>query len=375
MKYNLILLLSILLALSACKKDSDPIVPVDDPLSGSIKVIHDEFESVPLVIIGNPSHNYIVAYESTLPDGTILEFEPKQRALPAVLKDQEGNVWDIQGLAIEGPREGQRLVGTNSYIGFWFAWGTMYPGIELYDGTTYTGNFQQSSPEQDWTIPTQTVFNVLGIDAIPAIDQPVFETYDEKEAIDNGFFLDDDDMVVGVTINSTTHLYPIRILNWHEIVNDEIDGQYFSASFCPVTGTAVMWDRTIDGQVTTFGVSGLLYSGNVMPYDRNTVSIWSQMRQGCVTGPLIGQAMNTTQVLETSWRTWKQIFESPDVLTTDTGFPKDYEVNPYEGYINNQEVLAYPVEYHDTRLPNKERVLGLVINGNAKAYQFKDFED
>ncbi len=353
------------------------VTPNTNPFVGSIKLVEDEFQGIPIIVVGNPSNEYIVAFERTLSDGTLLEFEPKQQDMPAILKDQEGNVWDIHGFAIEGPRRGEQLIRTNSYLGFWFAFGTMYPGVELYNGPEYTGDYQQPGPEDQWGIPTTTVFTILGPDGIPAIDNPIFVTYDEKDFIDNGFFLEDDELVVGVTINGTTHIYPHSILNWHEIVNDQIDDVYFSLSFCPLTGTAIMWDRSINGNVSTFGVSGLLYNANVMPYDRSTNSIWSQMRQDCVNGDYLGTKMesNNSSVIETTWGTWKKINKSPEVLTTDTGFSKNYDVNPYQGYLTNETALSYPVEYHDERLPNKARVFGVVIDGKAKVYQFKDFTE
>ena len=375
MKYSILSTLTILLFIISCKKDTSPTAPNNDPYFGNNKVLYDEFENKPLVIVANQALNFMVAFERTLEDGTLLEFEPRQRKLPSILTDQEGNIWDINGKAIDGPRQGQRLKSLNSYIGLWFAWGTMFPGIELYDGTPYDGDFVQAPASEEWSIPTENVISVLGIDAIPAIDDPEFEEFSSKDFIDNGFFLDNEDMLVGVTINGTTRLYPVPILNYHEIVNDQIGDVYFSLSFCPLTGTAIAWDRAIDGDITTFGVSGLLYNSNVMPYDRNSESIWSQMKQECLKGSKIGTEMSTIQVLETSWEAWKQILGSPNLLTTNTGFSKNYDINPYAGYLSNQEALSYPVEYHDTRLPSKERVLGVVINDKAKAYRFQDFID
>ncbi|MEO1626505.1 MAG: DUF3179 domain-containing (seleno)protein, partial [Bacteroidota bacterium] len=137
---------------------------------------------------------------------------------------------------------------------------------------------------------------------------------------------------------------------------------------------SIAWDRDMDDGVTTFGISGLLYNSNVMPYDRKTNSFWSQMREDCVRGPLIGQQMARYPCVETTWSTWKKILSSPLVLTQDTGFGKKYDINPYESYINDNSYLSYPVEYDDPRVPRKERVLGVIVNGKAKAYRFKDFE-
>lgn len=372
---NLFLVLSFSLFLVSCKEDQPDIVP-NYSADGSTAVVLDEFEGVPLVVIGNARNQFMVAFERTLSDGTILEFTVEQRILPIVMSDSEGNKWDIEGKAVEGPRKGERLTPLNAYIGFWFAWGTMFPGIELFNGASFDDSFVQETIPPGWTIPTDKVFTVLGQDAIPAIDEPKFEEFDQKSALSlDDSFLKDDELVVGVTIDGSTKLYPHSILNWHEIVNDQIGDFYFSLSFCPITGTAIMWEREINGQVTTFGVSGLLYNGNVIPYDRNSESLWSQMKQECINGNLLGTQMTgITQVLETTWGTWKVIKDNPVVLTAETGFSKDYSVNPYENYVTDHSHLSYPVEYDDDRLQRKERVLGVIVNGKAKAYRFQDFE-
>ncbi len=356
-------------------KDQDPDIIPNYSADGSSTVILDEFEGVPIVVIGNARNQFMVAYERTLEDGSILDFTVEQRVLPVVMSDSEGNKWNVEGRAVEGPRIGERLTPVNAYIGYWFAWGTMFPGIELFNGASYGGDFVQEQISPGWTIPNGKVLTVLGQDAIPAIDNPKFEEFDLKlSVISEGYFIQDDELVIGVTVDGTTRIYPHSILNWHEIVNDRIGDFYFSLSFCPITGTAVMWERELDGIITTFGVSGLLYNGNVIPYDRNTGSLWSQMKQNCIFGSLVGENMRNVQVLESTWGTWKVLKKNPEVMTTETGFGKDYRVNPYEKYITDHSHLSYPVEYDDERLPRKERVLGIIINGKAKAYQFQDFE-
>ena len=371
-----IYILSVFVLFCGCQKEEQTnLVPTTNSNVGSVKIIEDEFEGVPLIVVGSAKDNYIVAFESTLEDGTKLSFKPVQSFLPIILEDEEGNRWNVQGKAVAGPRYGQQLKTVSSYMGYWFAWAAMFHGIKLYDGPTYNSDFVPNEPAEDWSIPTDHVFTCLGIDDIPAIDEPVFEEYHNGHIIQNeSYFIGDDELVVGITIDNKTRIYPHRILNWHEIVNDQIGDFYFSLSYCPISGTAVMWDRTINGSVTSFGVSGLIYNGNVMPYDRSTESIWSQMKLSCVNGTQIGSKMNDVQMLETTWQTWKTIHGNPDVLSLNTGFSKDYESDPYAAYLADPDYNSYPVEYLDDRVRAKERVLGVIINDKAKAYQFKDFE-
>ena len=164
---------------------------------------------------------------------------------------------------------------------------------------------------------------------------------------------------------------PHRILDWHEIINDEIGELKLSITYCPLTGTGIGWNREIDGTLTTFGVSGLLYNTNLIPYDRATDSNWSQMLLKSVNGALIGTKIETYQLIETTWGTWKEMYPNTKVVSeTSTGYNRNYDRYPYGDYRTNHDKLIFPVAVEDTRLPWKERVLGVVINEKAKGYTF-----
>ena len=125
-----------------------------------------------------------------------------------------------------------------------------------------------------WSIPNEQVLDGgPGKDGIPSVDNPIF--YD----ISQNTVYEEEDLVVGYKRDTAARAYPHVVLDWHEIVNDEINGFPMTITYCPLTGTAIGWDRTIDGNVTTFGVSGLLYNSNLIPYDRRTNSNWSQMQK------------------------------------------------------------------------------------------------
>ena len=97
------------------------------------------------------------------------------------------------------------------------------------------------------------------------------------------------ELVVGIVIDGHARAYPHKILDWHEIINDKIGNTAFAITYCPLTGTALGWDRTVNGTETTFGVSGLLYNTNLIPYDRLTGSYWSQMLSKSIRGSLSDQ--------------------------------------------------------------------------------------
>ena len=99
------------------------------------------------------------------------------------------------------------------------------------------------------------------------------------------------------------------------------------------------------------------------------------MKQNCVTGERFGEAMVPVPLLETTWQTAKNIINEPLVMTTETGYGKDYTTNPYEAYLNAENSLSYPVDYRDDRLPLKDRVFGIHIDGAARVYRFSEFSN
>lgn len=219
-----------------------------------------------------------------------------------------------------------------------------------------------------WLIPIAEVFDGgPGKDGIPAVDNPQFGTIDETNLIA------EEDLVIGFKVGNTIRAYPHFILDWHEIVNDEVEGIGLALTYCPLTGTAIGWDPDINGQRTTFGVSGLLYNSNLIPYDRNTDSNWTQMGLECVNGDLSGNKINTIPLIETSWATWKSMFPDSEILSTATGFSRNYGTYPYGNYKTSDQVF-YALSVEDSRLHKKERVLGVFGGGTQKAYRFSSFD-
>ncbi len=199
-------------------------------------------------------------------------------------------------------------------------------------------------------------------DGIPAIDRPRFVA-----AAQSG--LRDDDRVLGLALDGVARAYPVRILNWHEIVNDRIGGRPVAVTYCPLCGTGVAFDARIAGREAVFGVSGLLYNSDVLLYDRGSESLWSQLMEQAVTGPLKGTKLQALPLAHTSWADWRARHPKTQVLSDDTGFTRDYTRNPYDGY-EQVQALMFEVEHRDERFPAKEWVLGLRLGGQARAYPF-----
>jgi len=227
---------------------------------------------------------------------------------------------------------------------------------------------KNNKDNNNWLIPISEVRDGgPGKDGIPALSEPEFIPAVEAD------YLDDDDLILGFVGTGVAKAYPHRILDWHEIVNDQVGGVSLAVTYCPLTGTGIGWNLYIDGHTTTFGVSGLLYNSNLIPYDRRTDSNWSQIRLDCVNGQMIGTEIETFTLVETTWKTWNKMYPSSTVVSLNTGYNRDYDRYPYGSYRTNHEYMIFPVANQDIRIPGKARVHGIVTSGNAKVYPLSLF--
>jgi len=217
------------------------------------------------------------------------------------------------------------------------------------------------------SIPVDEIFSGgPAKDGIPSIDNPRFLTVDQAND-----FLKDEDRVLGLARNGHAKAYPIKILNWHEIVNDKISNQAVVVTFCPLCGTGMIFDARVNGQNLTFGVSGLLYQSDMLLYDRKTESLWSQIKTEAVTGPLTGARLKLLSSTQTSWRQWKKKHPRTLVLSQRTGHPRDYDRDPYLGYYTSSR-LMFGVKNRNQEFHPKEQVIGVDLGGTVKAYPFSE---
>jgi len=205
-------------------------------------------------------------------------------------------------------------------------------------------------------------------DGIPAIDRPLFVS--ARHAV----HVRDTDRILGIELDGVAKAYPVGILNWHEIVNDAINGEAFAITYCPLCGTGVAFSSEVDGNKLDFGVSGLLYNSDVLLYDRQSESLWSQIMSKAITGKYKGRELRRLPIIHTSWAAWKQSHPDTQVLSDNTGYDRDYRRNPYEGYAESS-MIYFKVGNRSTRsLHPKERVLGLQVDDSYKAYPFSELD-
>lgn len=239
-----------------------------------------------------------------------------------------------------------------------------------------SGSGNNGSPNNSndliWSIPKEEVRDGgPGKDGIPALENPIMINASQAD------YLTDNTLVVGYKNGTDVRAYPHPILDWHEIINDKVGSDEIAIIYCPLTGTTTAWGRKINGTTTTFGVSGLLYNSNVIPYDRLTNSNWSQIRLDCVNGNLREEKAQTFHAAETTWKTWKTMYPETKVVSKQTGFNRNYSNYPYGDYRTNHSRFLFPYTPADDRIPNKERVLGVIAPDKtpaAKVYRFDNFD-
>ena len=203
-------------------------------------------------------------------------------------------------------------------------------------------------------------------DGIASIDQPKFIAATKTQ-------LNDNDRILGVFKNGIAKAYPISILNYHEIVNDYFKSDPVVVTYCPLCGSGIAFNALVSDEPRTFGVSGLLYNSDVLLYDRETQSLWSQLRYEAISGKSLGENLKMIPTVNTTWGDWVNEHPNTLVLSFNTGFNRDYSRNPYPGY-DKSAAIYFEVSETDSRYHPKETIIGIQINAQAKAYPFSELE-
>lgn len=206
-------------------------------------------------------------------------------------------------------------------------------------------------------------------DGIPPIENPLFGNSDNT-------FVSPWIYVIGVKIGDDVRAYPHDVMDYHEIVNDTfmVNGikEPITVSFCPLTGTSMLWQGNMTYANPTFGTSGLLYNSNLIMYDRQTSSYWSQMLEQAISGPAMLAIPDKLQVVETTMDTWLRMYPESRIMSRLTGFSRNYDVYPYGNYRDSEGLLFLVNNSGDNRLPKKQRVVGVTNRDEAMAYRLSE---
>ncbi len=202
-------------------------------------------------------------------------------------------------------------------------------------------------------------------DGIPAINDPQFVPLSEADS-----WLRNEEPVVAIEIEGDARAYPLQILIYHEIVNDVVGGVPVMITFCPLCNSAVMFERTVDGEVLSFGTTGNLRNSDLIMYDRQTQSWWQQITGEGIVGLMAGRQLTFLPASIISWPDFKAAYPDGKVLSKDTGYRRDYGINPYRGYDKADKPPIFFDGVVDGRLPPKERIVAVTLNDVDVAFPF-----
>ncbi len=203
------------------------------------------------------------------------------------------------------------------------------------------------------------IHSVLVRDAIPAVINPAFGL----GGIEGGT------AVLGLAVGGDARAYPVPILSNHEIVDDVVGGVPVAVTYCPLCGTGIAFDRRAQGHVLTLKVSGKLLQNNLVMYDVETNSQWSQLLGQALTGPLAGSRLEVIPSAMTTFEAWRSLYPGTKVLSPPpTG--RDYSSDPYDPYYASDDTL-FPVRVPDRAMHPKAFVLGVSLNGEAVAFPYE----
>lgn len=238
--------------------------------------------------------------------------------------------------------------------------------------------FAQNNPrniEVDWKtdkanhlVPLDEFTALMQPDGIPPIDDPKFWQAEKGYAV---YF--EHEPVIAVEINGEAKAYPLSVLMYHEIVNDVVGDIAFSATYCPLCNSAIVFSRSLEynGQeyLLDFGVSGMLRNSDLVMWDRQTESWWQQFTGEALVGSLSGAQLTIVPSKLISLREFFENYPEGYVLSTETGQIMEYGSNPYADYdaLENNQPRLYKGEV-DQRLPAMERVVDVHVKGKYKIY-------
>ncbi len=193
-------------------------------------------------------------------------------------------------------------------------------------------------------------------DGIPAIDKPAFVKARSEKT------LGDKEPVIRVAVGNTVRAYPLRILMWHEIVNDVVAGKPLTITYCPLCNSAIVFERDVDGRVLDFGTTGKLRNSDLVMYDRQTESWWQQFTGEAIVGSYIGKELNMIPARLEAFGRFRDSNPDADVLVANDPAMRSYGRNPYAGY----DSAAYPMLYRGDLPENINPMARVVVVKDGK---------
>jgi len=231
------------------------------------------------------------------------------------------------------------------------------------------GSWKSAFPETNFDKHAVSFDTILsgGVpkDGIPSIDEPSFESVEQRAD-----WLTPKEPVIGVTVNGDARAYPLRVLTYHEIVNDEIGGKPVAVTYCPLCNSAIAFEAVFKGQRLTFGTTGKLRYSDLVMYDRQTGTWWQQFTGRGIVGEHSGEKLTMVPSRLMAWADFQEQYPEGRVLVPNDPHARPYGRNPYAGYDSSEQPFLY-----DGELPQNTEAMSRVIAVEDEAWTFELLRD
>ena len=206
-------------------------------------------------------------------------------------------------------------------------------------------------------------------DGIPAIDRPKFVSAQMART-----WLGAREPVIALRLQGEARAYPLQILMFHEIANDQIGAVPVAVTFCPLCNASIVFDRRVGAAVLDFGTTGRLRKSDLVMYDRQTESWWQQFTGKGIVGRHAGTTLRRIPSEIVSFEEFASAYPRGKVLSRETGHYRPYGRNPYRGYDRIDQSPFLFSDPLDKRLPPMERVISVTVGGQQRVYPFAAIE-
>ena len=227
-------------------------------------------------------------------------------------------------------------------------------------------------------VPPELIVRAMAQDGVRTLLEPAtigaadVDRYNEEE---RGKLLVSDDRIIGIAIGGETRAYPLRLMRWHEVVNDIVGGRPIAVTYSPLCDSVAVFSRVVDGAQIELGVSGLLYQSNTLLYDRSAApadtTLWTQLTGRAVAGPDPAGAPSLALEMAdlTTWGEWRHKHPDTRIVAPLQELKKLYKRDPYHSYFGS-DLLRFPVDplpaSSDLRL--KDRIVVMTVDGIDVAF-------
>ena len=250
-----------------------------------------------------------------------------------------------------------------------------------------SGRSTGESPDSDFvihqaTVPNDLIVRAMAKDGVRVLSEP--QTMDPAEIDrqneeERGKLLVSDDRVIGIVIGNDVRAYPLRLMRWHEVVNDTVGGEPIAVTYSPLCDSVAVFSRIVEEEIVELGVSGYLYNSNTLLYDRRLHSaaspLWSQLDGEIVAEPDPGSSsplFARVAALDT-WSEWRARHPDTRVMAPHPDLKKLYKRDPYHSYFGS-DLLHFPVRPlpPSDAIQLKDRMVIVTVDGHHEIFSLRD---